>query len=432
MADKKQTKRADIIVIGAGASGCMAAAAASLQGASVLLIEKEDRIGRKLYATGNGRCNLTNKDMREACYHTGGDRKILPYIERFGPSDLCAFWQRRGVFFHDRDGYVYPRTDQAATFVQAMEKELERCGVQILTNTRAVSVLPVRSEGFRVRCEQRDPGRKGRRTPASFEAASRKLILSAGGLAGPQFGCTGDGYLFAGELGHGVLDPLPALTPLRSSDPLLKTASGVRAAASIALLVDGFETDRAEGEIQFTADSISGIPAFQISAKASRALAQGRRVQVRLDLLPEFTDPVWETEKERRLSEDKGQMLGRFYGGLINAGLLQLILRRRGLQAENKAYKLSQEILGGILDDMRTLCFDVCGTGGFEKAQTTSGGVPLQELDDDLESKRIPGLFFTGETVDVDGLCGGYNLQWAMTGGFLAGSKAGADVRHGM
>ena len=176
-----------------------------------------------------------------------------------------------------------------------------------------------------------------------------------------------------------------------------------------------------------TEKGISGIPVFQLSSDAARALENGEEVLAEIDFLPEFAAGEWEREMERRLLEDRNCMLSVFFLGLVNRKILDLILRRRGLQAEKKASGLTDEDLSAIMRDMREFKVKITGTGTFAQAQVTSGGIPLSETDEDLQSKMQPGLYMAGELLDVDGLCGGYNLQWAATSGWIAGKGAAKE-----
>ena len=411
----------DVAVIGGGAAGSMAACAASEGGARTLILEANDRIGRKICATGNGRCNLTNLHVDENCYHTGGGEDLSAFFARFSVEDNIRFWESRGVYLHDRNGYVYPRTDQASTIADAFDKILRAAGTEIIT-------------GIRVKDIEQTEGREGKVfrivTNEGSHCFAKKVILAGGGAAGPQYGSDGSLYEIARSLGHTVNKPLPALVPLMSDDKDLKAAAGVRCDAKITL-VCGEKSFRAErGELQITQTGISGIPVFQISSEASRALDEGKKVFAQIDFLPDFTDQMWEAEKERRLSEDRNCMLGVFFLGLVNRKVLDLLLRKRELQAEKKASKVDEDTLISIMQDMRSFKVRVTGTGGFEQAQVTTGGIPLSQTDKDLMSVFCRGLYLSGELLDVDGICGGYNLQWAFTSGWIAG-KSVAGERSG-
>ena len=419
---RDDARRSEVAVIGAGPSGCMAAAAAARGGLQTLLFDANDKVGRKIYATGNGRCNLTNLHMDNNCYHIGGREDLSAFFARFCVEDQIRFWESEGIYLHDRQGYVYPRTDQASTIAEAFEKMLRETRVEFLPERRVRSVRRYgKGEDSCFLIETQDGAR----------CFARKVILSGGGAAGPQYGSEGDMYRIAESLGHSVTKPLPALVPLYSDERDLKAAAGVRCDARITLLCEGRDPVTEQGELQMTEKGISGIPVFQLSAKAARSLDEGRKVNAVIDLLPDFGRDKWEAEISRRMHEDRNCMLSVFFLGLVNRKLLDLILRKRGLQAEKKASKVQEEVLAGIMEDMRELKVSVTGTGDFRQAQVTSGGVPLSEVSDNLESLKCPGLYLAGEVLDVDGICGGYNLQWAMTSGWIAGTCAAKERSGG-
>lgn len=470
-----------IAVVGAGASGCMAAIAAAREGCLVDLYEKNEKIGKKIYATGNGRCNLTNLAMDRSCYHTGGRDAsgdlIGSALERFSVDDLLRFFAEAGVPVHDREGYVYPRTDQAETVALALEKCMRSCGVRIHTGCEVLEIRPLEGHDQRAGMDEADgsfllrvqqvekPARNPEKTKASrkkpgksaqgqaLRAVRREdrvekhqemalhpgpeglhpydaVILSTGGLAGPAFGCSGDGYRFAQSFRHSITEPVPALTKLVCGEPLLRRAAGVRCHASITL-VDGREdVIREEGELQITEDCISGIPVFQLSGTAARLLLDHRKLTARIDFLPEFSGDRYEEEVSRRLAQGRGQMLGTLMLGLVHRKLIDLVLAMDGLQAEMKAKRLTDDELRDIFRRLRRFELAVIGTGSYDQAQVTSGGVPLAEVSPDFQSLVCPGLYLAGELLDVDGRCGGYNLQWAFSTGFLAGRAASGRQQH--
>ena len=491
MADTMENASSRIAVIGGGASGCMAAIAAAQAGCRVTIYEKNEKIGKKIYATGNGRCNLTNLFLDSSRYHTREKQisdgetgrtntintdnvsRILSLIGQFSQEDLIRFFREAGVPVHDRDGYVYPRTDQAETVVEALKKCMRQLGIRICTNCTVLGIEKA-AQGigrdsfcihYKISAQEKTvsgiPGRgkekkkgkgaadtismKAGRKPAARAAepvAVEKqesfycdaVILCTGGMAGPAFGCSGDGYLFAESLDHSLVRPLPALTRLESGDFVLRRAAGVRCHASVMLMkvcgreysVFGFE----DGELQITDKSISGIPVFQISGQAARLLSQGQKVCVRIDFMPEFSQEEFKEELDNRLRQDRSQMLGDFLLGLAHRKVIDLILAREGLQAEMKARRFSDRELRALMHKLRAFDLDVTGTGGFDHAQVTSGGVPLSEVDDSLQSQKCRGLFLAGELLDVDGRCGGYNLQWAMTSGTIAGRSAARFIHN--
>ena len=411
-----------VVVIGAGASGCMAAINAAKGGCHTILVEKNDRIGKKLYATGNGRCNLTNLSLTESCYHGDDASKRMRILSEFPPEALIASFEEMGLLCHDRQGYVYPRTDQASSVVRALELTLKKLGVTVMTETEVTSVRKT-SAGFEVgvRAAGKKNGTKFEGSKSSMDADA--VIISCGGMAGPQYGCSGDGYQIARSFDHRVTPLHPALTSLISDDSNIRLADGVRCAASIRI----GSSDRADGELQIASYGLSGIPVFQVSQTAAMLLDNNSSVTAIIDFLPEIPEEKWQEIASARISSQDNQPLGDLFAGLVHEKVLRWILSRLSLQPETKRAKVSDEQIADALRLMRSFEVSITGLKGYDKAQTTSGGVPLAEVDDNLMSTICPGLFLTGELLNTDGLCGGYNLQWAFATGRKAGIAAAAE-----
>lgn len=424
---KPKMRPVRVAVIGGGASGCMAAITAAQAGADVHIFEKNEKPGKKLYATGNGRCNLTNLHMDDSCYHTrtadkNGSSLIHSAIERYSPADQIRFFADLGVPVYDRDGYVYPRTNQAQTVVRALEKRIAALGIRVHTGCpvrkirRSQQGTKADDAVFYVDCNDREA--------RAFDT----VILCTGGMAGPQYGTTGDGYRLAASFSHKISTPLPALTALECKGQFLKRAAGVRCRAAVTLYTGNdkkqIREGREEGEVQMTDYGISGIPVMQISGMAARLLESKQRVFVQIDFLPEFSDNVFSDEIERRMREDRSQMLGDLFLGLVHKKILDLLLAEKGLQAEMKARRIDDAGIRQILQSMREYTLEVIQVKSFKQAQVTSGGILLEDTDADFQSRLQPGLFFAGEVLDVDGRCGGYNLQWAFATGYIAGLAA--------
>lgn len=424
---KPKMRPVRVAVIGGGASGCMAAITAAQAGADVHIFEKNEKPGKKLYATGNGRCNLTNLYMDDSCYHTrtadkNGSSLIHSAIERYSPADQIRFFADLGVPVYDRDGYVYPRTNQAQTVVRALEKRIAALGIRVHTGCpvrkirRSQQGTKADDAVFYVDCNDREA--------RAFDT----VILCTGGMAGPQYGTTGDGYRLAASFSHRIRTPLPALTALECKGQFLKRAAGVRCRAAVTLYTGNdkkqIREGREEGEVQMTDYGISGIPVMQISGMAARLLESKQRVFVQIDFLPEFSDSAFSDEIERRMREDRSQMLGDLFLGLVHKKILDLLLAEKGLQAEMKARRIDDAGIRQILQSMREYTLEVIQVKSFKQAQVTSGGILLEDTDADFQSRLQPGLFFAGEVLDVDGRCGGYNLQWAFATGYIAGLAA--------
>ena len=453
------TIRTEIAVIGGGASGCMAAIGAAESGASVVVFDKNDRPARKICATGNGRCNLVNLYQDEKCWYTSSGVSVRERLASFSERDLLAFFEERGIWFHDRQGYVYPGTDQASVIADVLIREMDRLRVGVFPGNRVTGIEKNPSGLFRITVESVGGSEQGkeknsrnrrknedrrknernrnlqtgsvRAVPERRICLADRVILCTGGLAGPVFGCSGDGYALAESLGHSRIPTVPALTPLLCPEKALKLAAGVRCPAAITLVCDGEAAGSEQGELQIVETAVSGIPVFQLSRLAGYALRDGREVRIRADFLPGMPEEEWQKQADLRLRDDRNQTLEQLFMGLVHPKLLRFILNRLGLVSEQKRAGVKAEQIRQVLELMRGLDFEITGLAGYEKAQVTAGGIPLTETDPDtMESLACPGLYLAGELLDADGICGGYNLQWAMTGGLLAGRAAADKMNH--
>ncbi len=391
------------MVIGAGASGLMAAISAARQGASVTILERMEKPGKKLLMTGNGKCNLTNAHMDIPGAFRGGSPAFVDTIlKQFSQEDTLQFFHDLGVLTKEKAGCIYPYTDQASTVQEALLLEAGKRKVRIKCNEEVRLIQPLTEGGFQIQtgtwCYQAD-----------------KVILAAGSQAASLSGFDDSGFRLSEKLGHRILKPLPALVPLKIAEPFSDRAAGVRARAGLTLLVDGQVQAKDRGELQWTAYGISGIVVFQISRFAVRALSDGKRVSVIVDLLPdnseeELLEMIQRIEPEFLLN---GLFAKRMQGALIKA----CFGKKRPL--------LDQTAMWKLLKLAKNLKLTITGSRGFAYAQCCSGGVPVQEVKaDTLESLKIPGLYLTGELLDIDGMCGGYNLQWAWSTGYVAGLHA--------
>lgn len=406
-----------IAVIGGGAAGLMAAAAAGHAGCHVLLFDRNDRLGRKIYATGNGRCNLTNYAMSDDYYNVD----IMDRLYAFDSEALIHYYQNLGVYVHDRAGYVYPRTDQAATIAEALIRSLTAYpGVEIHSAEPVLSIAksdrPQTPDTFRIT------------TPKGAYDADR-VVLAVGGQVSKIYGCTGDGYRMAEAFGHTVTVLSPALVPVYVDDPLCRIASGVRCAARVTAVIDGEEAASDTGELQVTDRGFSGIPVFQVSRWISQAIAQGHRAELVIDYLPEFNEELLRAEIARRQQDSAVIYVRDITAGLVHTKIGSLIARTAGLVDEQKLRKLENPamVIEDLIRQLHCSNYTVTGTAGYDKAQVTAGGVPLDEMDNSFESRKTRGLYLAGEILDVDGMCGGYNLTWAMCSGHIAGVHASTD-----
>jgi len=402
-----------IIIIGGGASGLTAAIAAARQGNDVTILEHMDRVGKKLLSTGNGRCNMTNLTVRPDCYRSSQQQFPMKVLNRYSVWDTLAFFEEIGIITKSKGGYIYPNSEQASAVLDMLRLEAAELGVVIHCGCQVRQIKKDGKKGF---CTETDQG--------FFR--SDTLILATGSKAAPATGSDGSGYELAKHLGHSIIKPLPALVQLRCAGGDYRQLAGVRCEAALKLLTDGSVRASEEGELQITDYGISGIPVFQISRFAAVALAEKCRVTVLIDFLP--SKKIDDTR--RFLTARKTRMAGRdgsdFLTGVLNKKLAHVLLKRAGIGLNHKTGELKPEQLERLLGQLKSFEAVVTATNSFEQAQVCCGGVNTREIrPDTLESKLMSGLYLIGELLDVDGICGGYNLQWAWSSGMIAGSCAG-------
>lgn len=400
----------DVIIIGAGASGLMAAAAAASKGARVALLEHKDDIGKKILATGNGRCNFTNTDMSVNKFH-GSKALIKNGLSQFNYADTIRFFKELGIPAYDNAGYIYPNSRQAASVVAAFRMELMRLHVDVKTGINITDIKPADDRtGY---CIQTDKG--------SFK--SKRLIIACGLTASPKLGSDGSLFRQIEALGHHIQKPLPALCGFSCDGLNFKKITGVRCDATVASVIDGQMTEQNTGELQLADYGISGIPVFQISSLMSRALDKGQRVEVIIDFLPAFSDDELNGYiKDRSITTTDNRSLNEMLNGLLNNKLLLELIHKSGVSPDKKGRLLTDDDCKILTRSIKHTAVSVKKPRGAEFAQVCAGGIYTKEIDvRTLESKIHPGLYFCGELLDVDGICGGYNLQWAWTSGYIAG-----------
>lgn len=410
----------EVLVIGAGASGMMAAVTAAESGAKVLLIEKLNRLGKKLLATGNGKCNFTNLRQKKSCYHSREPEFAWQALSFFREQEAISWFRERGIFPTDKDGYVYPLSGQASSVVNILQRMIQIAGVQVRTEEQVEQI-----------CVHRD--RKGEKQ-AGYEVLTDKekylagqVIFAVGGAAAPVHGTTGDGYVIARNLGLSVIPPVPALTSLILEGKFCKTWVGVRVQGQVDLYsMRGEQLGGDTGELQMVAYGISGIPVFQISHLAARELAEGRTPYLVLDCIPQMSDRELLAELLRRKEKWSRCSVGDVLDGILPQKLVSALVGEAGLKNNLLAGNIGKDQWADLVKQIKRKRLTVREASGFEKAQVTSGGVAVSQIrPETMEVIQYPGLYMTGELLDVDGICGGYNLQWAWTSGYLAGQSAG-------
>ena len=403
-----------VAVIGGGASGMMAAVTAASGGAHVILLEHKDRIGKKILSTGNGRCNFTNTHQEPICYHS--EDPLFPWkvIEKFNAQAVISFFLQLGVYSKNRNGYIYPNSDQASAVLDAFRMELDRLKVEIRTG---------------IECREIRPGKKGFSILTDQEPVrADRVILCAGSKAAPATGSDGSGYDLAKKLGHRILPVLPALTALKCEEKFFKSIAGVRANGSVSIWSGGECIAKDTGEIQLTDYGISGIPVFQVSRYASQLLYEKKETDAMLDFMPDFTKAQTNAFLRARAQTRPDKSAEMFLIGLFHKKLCDLWIRLSKIPRQRKAGELTADEIACLTDLIKVFRVRIQETNSYDKAQVCCGGIDTREVDPEtLESVYVPGLYFAGEILDVDGMCGGYNLTFAWASGYAAGRSAAVE-----
>ena len=402
--------KTEIAVIGGGASGLMAAVTAKKSGKEVIILERKDRILKKVLITGNGRCNITNVNANISNYFGKNISSVENILNRFTPQDTMDFFNELGIICNEENrGKVYPLSGQASSVVDALRFEAERLGIKIETE---FYVRKIEKDGFKFRIYSED--RK------KIEAG--RVILAAGGQSYPELGSNGSGFELAKELGHSVTKLSPSIVQLKTEKHQVKGLQGIKTDVAVTAYGDNKKICTYDGELLFTDYGISGNVVFNISF----VMPLYKNVEFEIDFMPKFTyNEIFEILKKRRKIL-KNFTMEQFFNGAVNKKLGQFLSKVSGIE------KLSKPVKDLNDSDIRKLCtvlkkyrVKILETTGFKNAQVTAGGVSLDEVNaETLESKIVKGLYFSGEVLDVYGECGGFNLQWAWASGYIAGENS--------
>lgn len=405
-----------LIVVGGGAAGMMAALTAARAGARVMLLERNPKVGRKLYITGKGRCNLTNHcPAEEVLRYTSRNGKFLwSAMRAFPPTETEAFFEELGVQLKvERGNRVFPVSDKAADVIDALFFALKRAGV---------SILQARAEEVLVQDGQAAAVRTGEVLPC------KAVLLAAGGLSYPATGSTGDGYAMARALGHSIAPTGPSLVPLESPDPDCSAMQGL-SLRNVELTVRdsrGRTVFREQGELLFTHFGLSGP--LVLSASAHMDFTQEGYTAC-IDWKPALDDKTLDARLLRDLAERGNQDCANALGGLLPRSAVPVMARRAGISLNAKACEVRKDQRKALLAALKGFTVEISGPRPIEEAIVTSGGVKVSEVDPKtMMSKKVPGLFFAGELLDVDACTGGFNLQIAWATGHAAGLGAAGYV----
>jgi predicted Rossmann fold flavoprotein len=409
----------DVIVIGAGAAGMMAAATAARGGKQVLLMEKMEKAGRKIRISGKGRCNLTNarppEEFREAI-RTNADFFDVAFAE-FNNLATIRFFERQKVKLEiERGQRVFPKSGKAWDIANALEDYCRDNGVEIVFNAQVTEILTLDGKVYGVRY------RNKRGFERKEEAAN--VIIATGGVSYPGTGSTGDGYDFADSVGHTIEEVRPSLTPLRTSHPQRKYLDGLLLKnINAKLYIDGELAREEFGEISFSERGIEGAVALRVSRDAVDALIDERRVKLVIDMKPALTEEILFERIKREIEEmQPDEFFSELLRKLVPKHFVMPIAHEMDVHSKNYIRKVTDEEIHRLIKILKGMVFPIDDYAPFEYAVVTAGGVRCDEVNKyTMESLKIKGLYFAGEVLDLDANTGGYNLQIAFSTGRLAG-----------
>ncbi len=405
-------------IIGGGASGMVAAISAARMGAQVTILEGGDRVGRKILATGNGKCNFTNAQMSNCHFRSNTISDVSPFLEEFGRNETLEFFDSLHMLYHSKNGYYYPVSGQAATVLDTLRFTLEQYSdlIEVCTSQKAKTLTYLENENVKVSTQNK-------------EYLFDKVILACGSKASPKTGSDGSGYTLLRTLQNDIAieTVVPALVQLRCKETYLKAVAGVRTEASVLLEIDGKLVSGEYGELQLTDYGVSGIPVFQISRYASYGCKEKASVKVHINVMPYMERADFEAYMLERKYAFSQRSLEVFCTGLVNKKICQLFSKLSGLSLEERISDIPESKFKQFISYFQNWVLCIDKPNDFDMAQVCAGGLSMQEIDMHFSLKKYPSVFVVGELLDVDGICGGYNLQWAWTSGYLAGKYAALE-----
>lgn len=394
-----------VVVIGGGVAGMMAAIRASLKN-EVILLEGNDKCGKKILLTGNGRCNYWNENISIDSYHTDNLKKLEEIISSSNQKEVLTFLEKMGLFPRIKNGYYYPFSNQASSVRNLLTRELEKRNVEVVY--QKVKHISKQEHYFLIDTSKQ-----------TF--VSDYVILATGSMASPKTGSDGSGYLLAKSLGHTVSEITPALVPMKAKESCLKDWEGVRTDSKVSLIVEKKKVAEELGEIQLTNYGISGICVFNLSGLASKNLKLGKKVEVEINFLPFLNVSFyeWFSERNQRIPNHSVEDL---LESIFPYKLLLVLLKKAGINRNDYWNRLPEDKKEKLSSLVSNFPLEITDVESFDRAQVATGGVPLNEINPNtMESLLCSGCYLTGELLDVDGKCGGFNIAFAFMSGYLAG-----------
>lgn len=401
-----------IIVIGGGAAGMLAAISARKNGAEVTILERNNRVGKKLLATGNGRCNYTNANFSVNNYHGNNPKFVYSALSSFDVNQTINLFERMGITpFIEDGGKVFPLSLQSSSMLDILRYEIESLGIDLVTEAYVIDIK--KKENFVIKV---DDGRK-------FEGD--RLIVATGGMAMPASGSDGNGYNLLKSIGHSTTDIFPGLVQLNLKGNIFKQITGVKFPGVAGLYYKGKLLIEDMGDILFTNYGISGPPILQISRTALDYLRKEKDTELKVSIIHTKTKEELAQYLEERFIYMPKKTLEEGLIGLINKKLINPILKEIHMDKNKIVSNLSKKDILKLSEILTSWNFKIIGSQDWKYAQVTAGGIKTSEVDGKtMESKIVKGLYIIGELLDIDGDCGGFNLQWAWSSGYIAGLNA--------
>lgn len=415
---QKAQEEFDVVVIGAGAAGLMAAGKAAELGAKVAIIDKNKTLGRKLLITGKGRCNITQGELNDKEFIKKLDKKgqwLFSALAVFGPTEVINFFESRGLKTKvERGGRVFPESDRAQDVLDILLKYLREKKVKIFSGETVLGFNLEDKKIISVKLADRNIGAKS-------------FILCTGGKAYPVTGSTGDRYAWVSALGHKIVRPVPALVPVETKEVWPKNLQGLSLKnVNLNLWQNNKKQDWRFGEMLFTHFGLSGPIVLDISKKIGELLTKGE-VTIEIDLKPALDISQLDKRLQRDFATNGNKDFKNYLPDLVPQKMIEIVIKFSGIDAHKKLNAITKDERKNIAATLKSLRTGARGLMGFDQAIVTSGGVDLNEIDSrSMKSKIVDNLFFAGEIIDLDGPTGGYNLQICWSTGYIAGSKATA------
>lgn len=399
-----------VVIIGGGASGLVAAIYAAKTGNQVIVIERNNTCGKKLLLTGNGKCNYWNSNQDLKNYNTLNPEVLKKIITISNQEYILSFFDSLGIIPKIKNGCYYPYSNQAISIKYALVLECKLLGVQFI-NDQLVSKIEKKKNQFVIET-------------ITDKINADKVILANGSKAAPKTGTDGTGYQLAKDLNHSIIKPLPALVSLKGNEKYFKSWAGIRTDVTVSLNDKQFS-----GEIQLTDYGVSGICVFNLSSDVAKLLNQNKKVSIGIDFMPmikikEINQFInWIDKRNKQLIKRK---INELFDGILNYKLVQVLLEISHINKEKYWNDLTKQEQYLLAKNIKEFSLNITNTNSFDKAQVCSGGVPLNEIDPNtMESLKVKDLYIVGELLDVDGICGGYNLSFSWISGMLAGKATG-------